>query len=258
MRKQKTIIEKTKGIKRDNRGRHISESFHVAAILAISGGYMDAYTYLVRGEVFANAQTGNIVLLGIKIMEGRIAETVNYLIPIIAFAAGILMAELIRNKESLFQRADWRQIVLFIEISALIIAAFLPVGSMDTPANTLISFVSALQMGSFRYVNGNAFVSTMCTGNLRNGTQCLYHHVFKGDKAMRTKWMHYYGIILFFIAGAAMGAWATHQLSDGIAIGTWSTNQLTGQVILGSCLLLAVGVWRMRERKGQNQITNEK
>ena len=247
-----------KEIKEEKSKTHITESFHVAAILAISGGYMDAYTYLVRGEVFANAQTGNIVLLGIKMMDGKIAEAANYLIPIIAFAVGILMAELIRNKDSLFQRADWRQIVLFIEISVLIIAAFLPVGYMDTPANILISFVSSLQMGSFRYVNGNAFVSTMCTGNLRSGTQCLYHHVLKGDKAMRTRWMHYYGIILFFIAGAAMGAWATHQLSDGISIGNWSAAQLSGQVILGSCLLLAVAVWRMRERKGQNQRTNEK
>lgn len=249
MRKQKTTIAETKGIKKDNRDRHISESFHVAAILAISGGYMDAYTYLVRGEVFANAQTGNIVLLGIKIIDGKIAETVNYLIPILAFAAGILMAELIRNKESLFQRADWRQIVLFMEISALIIAAFLPVGSMNTPANILISFVSALQMGSFRYVNGNAFVSTMCTGNLRSGTQCLYHHVFRGDKAMKTRWMHYYGIIFFFIAGAAIGAWATHELSDGIAIGTGAPSELPGKVILGSCLLLAGVIWMIREKK---------
>lgn len=245
-------IDKTNGIKKETRVRHISESFYVAALLAISGGYMDAYTYLVRGEVFANAQTGNIVLLAINIMNGKIAETVNYLIPIIAFAAGILEAELIRNKDSLFQRVDWRQIVLLIEISSLIIAALLPVGSMDTPANTLISFVSALQMGSFRYVNGNAFVSTMCTGNLRSGTQCLYHHVFRGDKAMRTRWMHYYGIIFFFIAGAAMGAWATHQLSAGITIGGWSAAQLSGKVILGSCLLLAVAAWRMREKKSSH------
>lgn len=219
---------------KENNGGHISESFHLAAILAISGGYMDAYTYIVRGKVFANAQTGNIVLLGIKIMDGKIIETSKYLIPIVAFVIGILVAEMIRNKYNIFKRVDWRQIVLSIEILALIIAAFLPIGSMDTAANTLISFVSALQMGSFRHVNGNAFVSTMCTGNLRSGTECLYHYVFKGNKAIKNRWMHYYGIILFFIAGAAIGAWATHKL--------------TGYAILGCCLLLAVVVWRMREK----------
>ena len=41
----------------------MSESFVTAAFLSLSGGLQDAYTYLFRGKVFANAQTGNIVLL---------------------------------------------------------------------------------------------------------------------------------------------------------------------------------------------------
>lgn len=217
-----------------NTDGHISESFHLAAILAVSGGYMDAYTYLARGKVFANAQTGNMVLLGINIMDGKLAGTSKYLIPILAFVIGILVAEMIRNKFGTFQRVDWRQIILLIEILTFIIAALLPVGSMDAAANSLISFVSALQMGSFRKVNGNAFGSTMCTGNLRSGTECLYHYLFRGNKAMKSRWVHYYGIILFFIAGAAIGAWATHKLA--------------GYAILGCCLLIAVVVWRMRKR----------
>ena len=40
----------------------MSESFFLTAILAIVGGFLDAYSYLMRGHVFANAQTGNIVL----------------------------------------------------------------------------------------------------------------------------------------------------------------------------------------------------
>ena len=41
----------------------IHETFRVAALLAVVGGFLDAYTYILRGGVFANAQTGNIVLL---------------------------------------------------------------------------------------------------------------------------------------------------------------------------------------------------
>lgn len=47
----------------------MSESILTAAFLSISGGLQDAYTYLFRGKVFANAQTGNIVLLSQNIME---------------------------------------------------------------------------------------------------------------------------------------------------------------------------------------------
>jgi len=33
----------------------VSESIQLGAILALSGGLMDAYTYVCRGHVFANA-----------------------------------------------------------------------------------------------------------------------------------------------------------------------------------------------------------
>ena len=39
-----------------------SESYLVGVLLAIAGGYLDVYTYICRGGVFANAQTGNIVV----------------------------------------------------------------------------------------------------------------------------------------------------------------------------------------------------
>lgn len=62
-----------------------SESFAAAALLALSGGLLDAYTYLCRGGVFANAQTGNMVLLAIRAAEGKWQEAGRYLIPILAF-----------------------------------------------------------------------------------------------------------------------------------------------------------------------------
>ena len=40
------------------------------ALLTLSGGLQDTYTYLRRGKVFANAQTGNIVLLGQSLFDG--------------------------------------------------------------------------------------------------------------------------------------------------------------------------------------------
>ena len=49
--------------------KQMSESIKLGVILAIAGGFMDAYSYMCRGKVFANAQTGNILLLGINISE---------------------------------------------------------------------------------------------------------------------------------------------------------------------------------------------
>ena len=50
-----------------NKKVQISESIELGILLALSGGFMDAYSYIGRGEVFANAQTGNMLLLGVHL-----------------------------------------------------------------------------------------------------------------------------------------------------------------------------------------------
>ena len=82
--------------KRPNHGQ-MSESFYTVIFLSLSGGLQDAYTYLFRGGVFANAQTGNIVLLSVRLFEGDWAAAGHYLIPLLAFSLGILVAELVRT-----------------------------------------------------------------------------------------------------------------------------------------------------------------
>ena len=57
--------------------RQMSESFLTAALLSISGGLQDVYTYIARGHVFANAQTGNIVLLS-QTITGTALFTILY------------------------------------------------------------------------------------------------------------------------------------------------------------------------------------
>lgn len=52
----------------------MSDSMLTAFFIILSGGLQDAYTYCCRGKVFANAQTGNIVLLA---AVGFLPETLN-------------------------------------------------------------------------------------------------------------------------------------------------------------------------------------
>ena len=59
----------------------MSEAKRTMVFLALSGGLMDAYSYFGRGKVFANAQTGNIVLMSAKIADGELAASLRYLLP---------------------------------------------------------------------------------------------------------------------------------------------------------------------------------
>lgn len=197
--------KKGEGLLNQSRSFQKSEAFIVAALLALAGGFLDAYTYLCRGEVFANAQTGNMVLLAIYAAKCQWRMAAYYLIPILSFVCGVLVAEYIKNHRRGGGRFHWRHTVLAIEMTALAVASFIPRGEWNPAVNILVSFVCALQVETFRKVRGNPFASTMCTGNLRSGTEALYHGVSRCDGSLREKSRCYYGIIVCFAGGAVLG-----------------------------------------------------
>ena len=75
----------------------MSEAVSTGIFLTLSGGFQDAYTYYCRGNVFANAQTGNIVLMGSHLAAREWNLAVRYLAPVLAFACGVYMAEHVKR-----------------------------------------------------------------------------------------------------------------------------------------------------------------
>ncbi len=195
----------------ENQLVQMSERFRVGALLTLAGGLLDAYTYVMRGGVFANAQTGNIVLLGVRAMEGEWSGALHYLLPILAFAAGVIAAEFIRERLKTVRGVHWRQASVAMEVAVLAVVAFLP-AERNGLANIGVSFVCAVQVESFRKVHGNAFATTMCTGNLRSGTERLYRFLRTGQREHLDRAVQYGGVILCFIVGAALGAWCSTAL----------------------------------------------
>lgn len=181
-----------------------SESFRLSALLSFSGGLQDAYTYNMRDGVFANAQTGNVVLMSQNFMSGEWSKGLHYLLPLVSFAAGIFLAERIESRFKTAGRIHWRQIVLIIEIVMLLIVGFLPSG-INMIANVLVSFSCAMQVQTFRKVHGYGYASTMCIGNLRSGTESLSQYFRTREKEALYKAMHFFGIIFIFAIGAGIG-----------------------------------------------------
>lgn len=196
----------------------MSDTFLLGSILAIAGGFLDAYTYLARGHVFANAQTGNIVLFGMNLAEGNFSKASYYIIPIMAFVLGIVIAEAVKKRYKEKTGVHWRQIIIAVEILVLMTVAFIPSGRWNMIANVLVSLVSSMQVQSFRKFNGNIATTTMCTGNLRSGTEHVIRYNQTKDKALLSRGMQYYGIIIFFIIGAALGVWFTNRLDTYASI----------------------------------------
>ncbi len=181
-----------------------SESFRLSALLSFSGGLQDAYTYNVRNGVFANAQTGNVVLMSQNFMMGNWQKGLQYMLPLLSFAAGIFLAERIECRFKSGKRIHWRQIILFIEIMLLTGVGILP-AELSMVANMLVSFSCAMQVQTFRKVHGYGYASTMCIGNLRSGTESLSQYLRTKNPSSLKKSLHFFGIILIFAVGAGAG-----------------------------------------------------
>ena len=191
----------------------MSEAMSTGIFLTLSGGFQDAYTYYTRGKVFANAQTGNIILLGHNSMNGDFTDAFRYLVPVLAFAGGIYISEVIRGIYREYGKLHWRQIVVVLEILLLFVVGFLP-QSMNMAANILVSFVCAMQVEAFRKMKGSAYASTMCIGNLRSATEMLYRYRHTKEKGCLEKCLRYYGVILVFGIGAALGSFMTSLFEE--------------------------------------------
>lgn len=191
----------------------MSEAMSTGIFLTLSGGFQDAYTYYTRGKVFANAQTGNIILLGHNAMNGDFTDAFRYLVPVLAFAGGIYISEVIRGIYREYGKLHWRQIVVVLEILLLFVVGFLP-QSMNMAANILVSFVCAMQVEAFRKMKGSAYASTMCIGNLRSATEMLYRYRHTKEKGCLEKCLRYYGVIFVFGIGAALGSFMTSLFEE--------------------------------------------
>ena len=191
----------------------MSEAMSTGIFLTLSGGFQDAYTYYTRGKVFANAQTGNIILLGHNAMNGDFTDAFRYLVPVLAFAGGIYISEVIRGVYREYGKLHWRQIVVVLEILLLFVVGFLP-QSMNMAANILVSFVCAMQVEAFRKLKGSANASTMCIGNLRSAPEMLYRYRHTKEKGCLEKCLRYYGVILVFGIGAALGSFMTSLFEE--------------------------------------------
>lgn len=194
----------------------MSETFINSAVLAVSGGFQDAYTYFTRDKVFSNAQTGNVVLMSQNFMTGNIVGGIKYLFPFLAFGLGVFVTEQINAKYKMAKKIHWRQLVLLIEIVILTIVGFMP-ESLNMAATVMVSFSCAMQVQAFRKVNGFAYASTMCIGNLRSGTDALSVYVRERKREQLIKAFHYFGIIFFFALGAGIGgnlsvSWGVHTI----------------------------------------------
>jgi len=171
----------------------------------MAGGYMDAYAYLAHGHVFANSQTGNVVLFSVAASQGHWAQAGRHLPPILAFAAGVAVAKYL---DVHFEQQSVRATLFCQAFAVTILTGVANVGAYlpDASVVPIISFVAALQNTSLSRIGPWSFNSAITTGNLRDATSGLVLWIAGQERAASRRKAVTLGLIcLAFLVGALCG-----------------------------------------------------
>lgn len=204
---------------------------------------MEAYTYLLKGGVFCNAQTGNVAMMGVKFAQGNYIGAVYYLIPLTFYALGITLTvrgpihirtgryvrAIHRNQASSAQGyyLTWEVLYIFVQMAIFVVLALLPERLPDACWHVPITFLCAMQYNTFNQFHGVTLATTFCTNNLRQTAIRINKGMLTGKRHFFREAGIYAQAIAYFALGAGIG---------GVLALHW------GQIVLLFCALLQVPV----------------
>lgn len=189
-----------------NRNLPVHEQLIFCLLLTAVGGFFDAYTFVNCDGIFANAQTGNLIFVGIDLIEGNFSEVLHYSIPILSFVIGVLVSKFIETKYKELSIFKHIYMLLLTQIVALIIISIKHKYFGVDIRPIVISFICAIQFDGFRKVNNLVFASVFCTGNLRSMSEHLYKYFVLKKKESKIPFLIYLSVITVFLSGVILGA----------------------------------------------------
>ena len=191
----------------------LHDDIRIGICLSLVGGFLDAYSYLLKGKVFANAQTGNVVLLFISLANRELHKSLKYSIPIMTFAFGIFISEFLKNKCNIKNYTRMTAVLLF-EAAVIILIGLSGDYFPHDVINSVISFIAALQVANFDKVDGNPIATTMITGNLKSSMLNLAKYHALKEKRYLYSCFKYVCIIICFGIGVVIGFAAIHLIAE--------------------------------------------
>ncbi|MBR2845777.1 MAG: DUF1275 domain-containing protein [Solobacterium sp.] len=189
-----------------------AETIYFSVLMIFIGGMMDGYSYVVRGGVFANGQTGNFIKLGLGVVNLDKTLFIKSIVPIIGFWLGIFAAEhlfhvILKEPDREIRDVRWKRYILWAETVLLLIVGLIPGTTINLVPNSLISFTAALQYCCFRKLDDKAtYSSVFASGNMRSCAENYYMGLVlkRPENLKRAK--QYTMILLGFLFGAVFAA----------------------------------------------------
>lgn len=199
----------------DNKNKYLEcERAYVFELLMMVAGMMGAYTFILRGNVFCNAQTANFVMMASALGQGKWEEGFYFFIPITAYLMGAIISEMLPGPIKRHGKLRWDTLLLAIESVTLFAIGFIPLTLPHQIVQVVINFIASMQYNTFRQAEGVPMATTFCTNHVRQLGVGLAKYIRKGDKNALKRGLKHFKMILFFVLGGLIVAILCKPLAE--------------------------------------------
>ncbi|MGP4117204.1 YoaK family protein [Levilactobacillus zymae] len=169
-------------------------------------GMIDADTFLNHGAVFVSAQTGNLVVLMVKLVQsGWAAAWVN--VPVlIGYFLGCFGAQGLSDHLSRGNARRQMRWLMAVDVGVYLVLAGLQTTLPTAWLIFLLGVVAGYELTVFREVGGIAINNGIMTGNTKNLATATYQAWVQRDPVARHRQRQFAWTIGTFLLGCGIGA----------------------------------------------------
>lgn len=181
-----------------------NERLWLFCMLMLIAGFWGGFTYSLKGKVFVNAQTGNLVLLSLGLATWDTALIKNALATFFAYICGIFFSELVSKSVNKISPFVWERLLLLFSLGVTIFLGFVPETTPNEFTNFPIAFTAAMQFNTFEHAHGLGMATPFCTNHVKQTVANFVRFVKTRDKDKKRISLSHLSMITSFVIGATL------------------------------------------------------
>lgn len=181
-----------------NKEEKMQMQLHFA--VSFVGGFLGGYAIINHSDIFANAQTANLIHIVAKIFSSDFSGLILLFASLAAYMAGNAFYVLAEK----YINIDMRVLSLALDSAAVVAVGIIPGVTNDYIILLPILFVTPIQWNAFRTAAGYVSSTIFSSNNLRQATMSFVNYMLDKDKKQLEKTKFYWTTILLFHSGVAV------------------------------------------------------
>ena len=192
------------------------QSKRLALFLTFCAGYVDAYTFIVRGNTLVAGQTGNVVFLSVGLIQHNVSDASAKVMTLLSFMMGVLLLTVYKEKLRIVKKP----ILSVIPLAVLsLIIGFVPQTVENIYIVPPLAFCMGLVTTAFGEVSGIAYNNAFMTGNIKRTMLAFGDYFRTKHTPFLREGLIFVSLLSSFVFGVVFSAYLTIYFQEKTILG---------------------------------------